>query len=477
MVDNKDTRRPSYNNVTLAEFRLLNALAKQELCRDDPRITEDLFVDQQAKSIYEAIYSLVDRGIDITPTSLLQSVGEIDCNVQSNHIQTVWNIDSEGASNLDDILDALKTAQTKNNLLTKLDIIKSKLEEPGKLDSESLLSSLYNMDEIIQNTGKRDSVLLNFEDWANLYIEELEQRKAGKKYSYGDIQLDEYLYKGAYPGAITLICASTNMGKSTYVLSLINDLLEHNQPCMYLSLEMSGTDTMDRLIAMRCGISNEDLYNPDPDNIDNIRTIVEQEKAALSNRKNFYFCEEPNIDLRKLRNLIREFKQRSHCDYCLVAIDLLTQMKGFMSASNGSSTATAMEIAMNDLNALAKSENVHILGVAQFNRDSDNVKIRDLQDIEDCRPNLASIKNSGALAERSRLVLSVFRPRYYIDRYLIEDEQAQSQPDIMEVQVLKNSSGASGKMFRYMFDSDHFRLLPLEDEEQQKLDQLKDLDF
>lgn len=470
-------KKASYNLVVLAEYRLLNALAKNSSYRGDPRISEDILVDEVAKSAYEAIMNLSDRGLEITPASLLQAASNIDFNVNQQIVQTIWNIDNNGASSLEDILDALKTAQLKNNLLNKVENIKGSLEQPGELDGSSLLSHIYDLDETLQSANKSPSPLVSFSEWADLYVEELESRKAGKKYSYGDPLLDEYLYKGAYPGAITLICASTNMGKSTFVLSLINNLIENNVPCMYLSLEMSGTDTMDRLIAMRCGISNEELYDSNSENIDHIIGIVKQEKEALSNRKNFMFSEDPDIDIPKLRKLIKEFKQRTKQGYCLVAIDLLTQMKNFMSSKNGTNTATAMEIAMNELNALAKSENVHIIGVAQLNRESDNLKIRDLQDIEDCRPNLASVKNSSALVERSRVTLACFRKAYYIGRYLQNDEQAMAQPDIMEVQVLKNSNGPSGKNFRYMFDSDHFKLLPLADEEQAKLDALRELDF
>jgi replicative DNA helicase len=473
----QEKKRASYDTVRLAEYRLLNALAKNPAYIEDPRVSVELFVDEPAKSAYNAIIALVEQKINITPASLWQAASNIDYHVDQRTVQCIWNIDSEGASSLDDILGILKTAQLKNNLLDKVDDLKEQLEQPGDLDGGTLLSNIYGLDEMLQKSSRGDSPLISFSEWADMYIEDLKLRKAGRKYSYGDPLLDEYLYKGAYPGAITMICAGTNMGKSTYVLSLINNLLENNQPCMYLSLEMSGTDTMDRLISMRCGIPNEELYNPDPTNIDHLIDLVEKEKQALLNRKNFMFCEDPDIDMPKLRKLIKEFKQRSKSDYCLVAIDLLTQMKNFMSSKNNSNTATAMEIAMNDLNALAKSENVHIVGVAQLNRETDNVKIRDLQDIEDCRPNLASIKNSGALAERSRVVLVCFRNRFFIDRYLQDDEQAQAQPDIMDVQVLKNSNGPSGKKLKYMFDSDHFKLLPLADEEQAKLDSLREIDF
>lgn len=475
---NKKQRRPSQNTVALAEYRLLNALIKNSSFRDDTRVSEELFIDIPAKSAYEAIMNLADKGIEITPASLLQEAGNIDYNVTQQIIQTIWNIDLEGATSLDDILEVLKTAKLKDDLIVKTNELRQELEQPGNIEGEEVYSKIAAIDEALNGAIKKESPLMSFGEWADSYLEYLEQRRVGKKYSYGDPLLNEYLYKGAYPGAITLICASTNMGKSTYVLSLINNLLENNSPCMYLSLEMSGEDTMDRLISMRCGISNEDLYNNDGNNIDSIIEVVKKEKAALANRKNFYFCEDPDIDIYKLRKLIKEFKKRSGNNYCLVAIDLLTQMKGFMTSSRGGmSVANNIEVAMNELNALAKRENVHIIGVAQFNRESDNIKIRDLQDIEDCRPNIASVKNSGALVERSRVLLSIFRKAFYIERYLNKDEEAMSQDDIMEVQVLKNSNGASGKIFRYMFDGDHFKLLPLADEEQAKLDALKEIEF
>ena len=478
MTNDKQKRRPSQNTVVLAEYRLLNALIKNSSFRDDTRISEDLFIDIPAKSAYEAIMNLAGKGIEITPASLLQEAGNIDYNVSQQVVQTIWNIDPEGASSLDDILAVLKTATLKDDLIAKIDELKKNVEQPGNIDNTELSSKIYSLDETLQNSTKRESPLMSFTEWADEYLKNLEERKAGRKYSFGDILLDEYLYKGAYPGAITTVCAGTNMGKSTFVLSLINNLLENNSPCMYLSLEMSAEDTMDRLISMRCGIDSENLYNTEGGNMDSVIEVVKKEREALANRKNFYFCEDPDIDMHKLRKLIKEFKQRSKCDYCLVAIDLLTQMKGFMNeGAKGNSVASNIEIAMNELNALAKSENVHIIGVVQLNRETDNIKIHDLQDIEECRPNIAAVKNSGAIAERSRVLMTCFRKAYYISRYLSNDEEAMAQDDIMEVQILKNSNGPSGKIFRYMFDGEHFKLLPLADEEQVKLDALKEIEF
>ena len=470
-------RRPlqSFDTVALAEWRLLNSLATHPELISDPRLNEDLFRDEEAKSLFKSICYLAENNNVITPASLLQHVATIDCTIRQEHANRVFAIDVEGDTSLDTALLVLKDAKLKDNILNQIKEIELKISEPGFLEKEGIASRLYDVENLVQESSKKDSVLMDFDEWAEIYEQDLEERKAGRKYTYGDPLLDETFNKGAYPGAITTIAASTSMGKSTYVLTLMNNLLDRNVPCMYLSLEMGAIDTFDRLIAMRCGIDNDTLYNADIDNINEIQEKVRQERQALEDRKNFYFSEATDVDIRKLRVLIREFKQRTHATYAIVAVDLITQMKNFMSAKNGSSTATAMEIGMNELNALAKEENVHIIGVAQFRRDSDNAKIHSVEEIDYLRPGLGDIKNSGALAERSRVVLSIFRPKYYADRYLQGNPEAEEMPDIMEVQVLKNSNGGSaGKIMKYTFDSIHFRLFPIvEEEKESNLDKIK----
>ena len=54
---------------------------------------------------------------------------------------------------------------------------------------------------------------------------------------------------------------------------------------------MGAVDTMDRLIAMRKGIPNDELYNQG--NIDSVIESVEEEKAELLSRNKFYFVEDP----------------------------------------------------------------------------------------------------------------------------------------------------------------------------------------
>ena len=163
--------------------------------------------------------------------------------------------------------------------------------------------------------------------------------------------------------------------------------------------------------------------------------------------------------------MIKEYKQRTKNDYVFVVIDLLTMVKEF-SKANGN-MAQSIEVAMNQLHAIAKAEKVHILGVVQFGRNADNTKIHSIEELDNLRPSLNDIKNANAIAERSRVVLGLFHPKNYVDKYLVPINAPGSEDfeDTIEVQILKNSQGSVGKVFKYMAISEQFKLIPIEEED------------
>ena len=91
-------RKMGENPEVIAEYRLLNALVKNNSYIDDPEVSEDLFISETAKSVYEAITSLHEEGIEITPASLYQKGYSIDYTVDDAVVEKVFTIDSEGAS-------------------------------------------------------------------------------------------------------------------------------------------------------------------------------------------------------------------------------------------------------------------------------------------------------------------------------------------------------------------------------------------
>jgi len=469
-------KKAGYEAIVAAEYRLLNALVRNDAYRDDSRIHEDLFVHEVAKSIYQAIDSLDRDGIPVTEASLFQRANEIDYSVTTSIISQIFNIDPEGPSTLDDILATLQVAKQKQQLSQQFEQLLKLTSSPGPLNTDKVLDALYKVDTILKS-GSSSSLLKDFDRWSEEYIEDVKERSKGRRYSYGDDLLDKYIFKGAYPGAITTIAAATGQGKSTFVLNIINSLINLYVPCMYVSLEMDGIDTYDRLISLRREIPLEDLHKRD-ESVLSVIDIVEEERKLLKDNKKFYFVEEPFLSIAKLRSLIKEFKQRAKTDYAVIAVDLATQLTDFMHTRANISVANAIEEAMNNLNAIAKEQHVHIIAIVQFNREADNMKVHSIEDLDLLRPSLNNIKNSAAIGERSRVVLGLFRKKYYADRYLIGVEGADLIPDILECQVLKNSSGMVGQVLKYAFEGRYFRCTPLlEDDPSETPASSVDLDF
>ncbi len=455
-------KRPDEKYVVTAEYRLLNAMIHTPGYLEDSRVHEGLFPHIVAQSIFKSICELTAEGTPITEPSLFQRANESDFNVTVDTVKQIFSI-ANGAEKLDDMLSVLFKQKRKMNFIERINKAYTLATAKGDLDIEEVSVALYEAEEILaENYDKQ--LLQDFDTWFENYDKDLVERLNGRKYSFGDKFLDGALVKGAYPGAITTVAGATGQGKSAYILNLISQMINLEIPCMYISLEMSDIDTADRLTSLRCEIPTTELYNQEA--IPTIRQAVERMRKELINTKLFYFVDEPNLSLAQIQSLIKEFKQRTRSNYVIVAIDLVTQLQDFTRTGSGMNLANAYEMAMNKENVIAKAQNCHFINVVQFSRNADNFKLSEFADLDNpaLRPNLNDIKNAGAIAERSRAVLGLFRPKYYADRYLPDDENLEYMEDILEVQVLKQSNGSTPRL-KYLYEGEIFRINPFEEKE------------
>ena len=453
--------RPNENYVIAGEYRLLNAVIHSPDYLSDSRVHEGLFPHEVAKSIFRAICDLNVEQVPVTEASLFQRGNELDFNVTTEVITQIFAV-AQGTEKIDDIVKTLGKQKRKMDIIEKINEVARVASAKGDLDLVDLSAKLYDVEEALSESYDKQ-IMMDFDMWFDIYLKEIDRRMLGKKYSFGDAELDRVLIKGAYPGAITTIAGATGQGKSAYVLNLVNQMINMGVPCIYISLEMAGEVVMDRLIAMRLGIPTAALN--DTEALPGLKDQIEDERKKLVGNKFFYFVDNPSLTLGQVNAIIKDFKQRTRCDYVLVAIDLVTQLQDFTKLASGMNLANTYEMAMNKQNIIAKAENCHFIDVVQFNREADNIKIASFEDLSNpaLRPMLNNIKNAQAIAERSRAVLGLYRPKYYADRYLSESEEVAYMKDIMEVQVLKQSDGTTPKI-KYLFEGEVFRVSPFIEE-------------
>jgi len=459
MKEKKDRKNETY--VVSAEYQILKLLiAKPELLDTNPELIEDNFPHEQARCIFNGLYTLYKSNETINTLSILREANKLNDEIDLDLIKHVESVQVDDTS-FNNALSLLKSESNKYKISKKLDSMYGEVNKLGTIDEAKMQNLLWEAQQLAVNSSATvESKTLP--DCLDDYIEDLDKRKNGEYFSFGDMFLDESLTRKASGGQIILISAATGMGKSGYALNLINGMINMEIPCMYFSLEMDEISTFDRLLSMRTQIPIKEWYVKD--NIDTLKLKVIKEKETLQN-KCFRFIDNPNLSLMKIQALIREFKRFYKKDYVCVYIDLITQVKEFIDMEYGGGTlATAIEQAVNKLNAIAKSENVCFVCVAQMKRTVDDMKISKVEDTDKLKPTLGSIKNSGALAERSRVVLSAFRARPYVEKYLPDDPKLEYMQDIMEITILKQNQGgiAQGK---YLFDPSIMTALPYIEED------------
>ena len=89
------------------------------------------------------------------------------------------------------------------------------------------------------------------------YLEYMREKIAGAEHlspiSTGFGDLDYFLNGGLYPEQLVAVGAMPSVGKTSFVVSLIRNMLERNKNILFFSLDMFSRDIIRRLLAGASG--------------------------------------------------------------------------------------------------------------------------------------------------------------------------------------------------------------------------------
>ena len=191
---------------------------------------------------------------------------------------------------------------------------------------------------------------------------------------------------------------------------------------------------------------------------------VEQERQVLDSNPLFRFCEDANVSVSDLKKSIIKFQEQIGQKYCIVVLDLITMIQDFVNTKSGLGMPQTIELAINKMNALSKELGIHYIGTAQLNRAGESTSVTDPEDVLRFRPSRHQVKNSSALLERCRYVVSLFRKKYYLEQYFGDDEEIMDCEDIVELQILKQNNGKTPRRCE-LFDGSTFSMTYKPDDE------------
>lgn len=457
------------NPIQIAELRLLRNIWANPNLLDSQEYSDDLFCSVFCKTISKAIDTLTKNGTPLTTDALYMESARNDSSITRDLVKSITESTAESGQYITDIVKVLKDYKRTTAALDHLDHIKDVLSKNNVITPEITQELRENFDaaeeQVLRNDEDSVKRVMDLKEWGDQWAEDFKLRTNGKRYYFSEPVLDELVVDGPAPGTGGLLVAQSGMGKSTMVLKLVNGFINAEIPCMFFSLEMGSIATYDRLLANRLQIPYTEIVNPpDTETYQAIFDQVQQERQLLDNNKLFRFCEDANVSISELKKSIIKFQEQIGQKYCIVVLDLITMIQDFVNTKSGLGMPQTIELAINKMNALSKELGIHYIGTAQLNRAGESTSVTDPEDVLRFRPSRHQVKNSSALLERCRYVVSLFRKKYYLEQYFGDDEEIMDCEDIVELQILKQNNGKTPRRCE-LFDGSTFSMTYKPDDE------------
>lgn len=232
-------------------------------------------------------------------------------------------------------------------------------------------------------------------------IDVLEERQGNRALvtgvATGFTKLDE-LTAGLQKSDLVILAGRPGMGKTALALNIAkNAAVDSNIPVAIFSLEMSKEQLSLRMLSSEARVDSSRLRRGFISQDDWIKIT---DSAGVLSQAPIFIDDSPNITALEIRAKSRRLKMEK--DIGLIIIDYLQLMKSRVSAERRDLEISEIS---RSLKALAKELDLPVVALSQLNRK--------LEERSDKRPQLADLRESGALEQDADVVAFLYRDELY----------------------------------------------------------------
>ncbi|WP_435115697.1 replicative DNA helicase [Candidatus Pelagibacter bacterium nBUS_49] len=408
----KDQFKELPNNIEAEQAVIGSILVSNDIFDEISTIISSInFYDPMHQKIYEAIESLVYKGMLANPITLKNYFEDEkdDLNVPEYLVKITKFSTS--------VRQAVEYSKIIYDMFVRRELIKISEQT---IDSAKLNELDTNGQTIIENSerllfdlaekGSFNSSLVKFDEAMKQTIE---MASAAYKNEEGIVgvptglrDLDDKL-GGLHQSDLIIIAGRPSMGKTSLATNIAFNAAQKLQDSgkkssiAFFSLEMSSEQLSTRIISEQARISSNDIRRG--------RISDEQFDKFLETSKNIaelplYIDETPAISIAAMSNRARRIKRLFGLD--MIVVDYIQLMRGTTFNKDG----RVQEISQitQGLKAIAKELAVPVVALSQLSR---QVEQRD-----DHKPQLADLRESGSIEQDADVVMFVYREGYYLQR-------------------------------------------------------------
>lgn len=387
------------------------------------KLDESDFFDERNKHIFQAIKAVAGQDGVVIIETVVNNLKEQ--NIKDFDLNYVTQVQYEGWLGMpyEEFMDKIKDL----NHLRKLVFMGKELIFKGcqeEANPDLLIGDINkNINEILglKNTKTHtwESLTTNFKGEQS-FLEHTEWRFSRHKNNlpvYDGVPCGYHLLDktlGMFQkGGLYYIGARTSMGKTTFLVNMMRNMLNSDKSVGMFSLEMPASTIFAKLLACHVDVPYKRWFYGDLDTEEFQRfeaatKQVEMWKLVLE--------DQAGLDIAKVKARAYRMKQAYKIDILLV--DYLTCIRATQKHNN---KHLAVDEVSKELQFLSKDLNIPIVCLAQLNRQATAR--------QSPRPNLADFRESGSIEEDADGCILLHRPDYY-DR--------NDKPGAIEVIVAKN---------------------------------------
>lgn len=273
------------------------------------------------------------------------------------------------------------------------------------------------------------------------YLKRLEEMQVDgcNQSESGLIDLDKKLNGGFLPGQLIVVAGRPSMGKSAFAQGIAENVAqaENQKAVLFFSLEMSKFEIMDRFLCKHSGVSMSKLKTKGLTKDDYSRIVA---VFPIMQKTPLFICDRSSLNVTEMIKVIADFKRALEIEqkpFGLVVIDYLQLLSVKHPKANREAEISEMT---RSLKIAARDIGVPIMALSQLNRGLENRTEK--------RPQMADLRESGAIEQDADVVIGLYREEVY-------SKNKEEVKGIAEAIILKNRNGELASI-RMLFDGARF---------------------
>ncbi len=392
---------------------------------------EDFFAERHA-TIYETVLQLGERGggVDITTVAEhLKAAGTLAQVGGTAYLAELATCVSSAAHLLHHAEIVAQNALLRGVIRVATDVItKANSTAPDNESVQELLDtsehSIFSLSE-----GRESSGAVEVKDVLKEAFQKMDAQTGRGELTglpSGFYELDD-MTGGFNPGEMTIIAARPSMGKTAFVLNLMEraalnrpDHYDHDPVVLFFSLEMGKLSIVQRMLCSRARVDAHRLRSGkiDPSSYQDLSSAA----GELADSK-LFIDDTPGLSIMAVRSRARRVKSRYGLD--MIVIDYLQLM-----TAKAESRQQEISLISRSLKELARELEVPVLALSQLSRQ--------VESREDKRPQLSDLRESGSIEQDADVVMMLYRAEYYS---ATEENKGKA-----EIVVAKQRNGPTGNV-------------------------------